>query len=291
MRPHHLPEDSLAPPSEAGGRPGSSGLEILDSLPCPVIIIQEETVHSWNKAAEQWFGLAAREVVGRSLQDLPLGWDAKLVVRTLAACRKKGCLQRLDAVPLRREGRHEGVFRLTFTPLMGGHTQGELIMVEDAGAMDRRSRPSSRDLVHLEAMMENSTDGIVSIDHKGIIQKANGAMLRIFGYEREELLGRNISILMPSPTREKHDLYLHRHLSTGRTRIIGNRLEVTGRRRDGTTFPIELGVSEVRLPEGSFYTGILRDITQRKSAEVRLRRLAKAIEQAGEAVVITDLDG
>ena len=115
-------------------------------------------------------------------------------------------------------------------------------------------------------------DGIVTIDENGIVESANPAIERLFGHPPADLIGRNISVLMQSPHRERHDEYIARYLRTGEARVIGIGREVEGLRRDGTTFPLELAVSEVRGGARRSFTGIIRDITQRKQAEEALLR-------------------
>ena len=98
----------------------------------------------------------------------------------------------------------------------------------------------------LRAILETVVDGIITIDGSGNIQTANPAALHLFGYPAEELVGRNIKILMPEPYADEHDGYLHNYLTTGKRKIIGTGREVTGKRMDGSTFPMELAVNEMR---------------------------------------------
>lgn len=116
----------------------------------------------------------------------------------------------------------------------------------------------------LRAILNTAVDGILTIDHRGIIESANPAAERIFGYSAAELIGQNISRLMPAPHREAHDGYLARYLKTGQARIIGFGREVAGRRKDGSIFPMELAVSEVKLRDRTLFTGFVRDITARQ---------------------------
>lgn len=111
------------------------------------------------------------------------------------------------------------------------------------------------------AVVETAVDGILTIDRRGIIQSYNRAAERMFGYTADEVIGRNVSMLMPSPYREEHDGYLERYLTTGEKRIIGIGRQVEAMTKDGTVFPIELAVSEV-IPK-KLFTGIIRDVTAR----------------------------
>jgi two-component system sensor kinase FixL len=125
----------------------------------------------------------------------------------------------------------------------------------------------------LRAIIETSPDGLVTIDQTGIIQSFNPAASRMFGYRAEEVIGRNVSCLMPSPDHERHDGYLARYLRTGERRIIGIGREVHARRRDGTVFPVELAVGEVITDGHRLFAGFLRDISARREAEQRMHEL------------------
>lgn len=119
----------------------------------------------------------------------------------------------------------------------------------------------------LRAILETAVEGIITIDGRGIIESANPAAEKIFGYPAAEIIGKNVSALMPSPYREAHDGYLANYLRTGHAKIIGIGREVVGRRKDGSIFPMDLSVSEVRLANRRMFTGFVRDITERKRLE------------------------
>ena len=119
----------------------------------------------------------------------------------------------------------------------------------------------------LRAILETAVEGIITIDERGRMESVNPAAEQIFGYKAAELLGRNVNMLMPSPDRERHDSYLGNYLRTGHAKIIGIGREVVGMRKDGSTFPMDLAVSEVKLPERRLFTGFVRDITERKRLE------------------------
>src|SRR6516164_10012214 len=128
------------------------------------------------------------------------------------------------------------------------------------------------------AILQTAVDGIITIDTGGLIESFNPAAERLFGYTADEVLGQNISMLMPSPYRQEHDSYLARYLQTGEPHIIGIGREVRARRRDGTTFPISLAVSEVHLAGRRIFTGIVHDLTARVQAEEALRRSRDELE-------------
>ena len=126
---------------------------------------------------------------------------------------------------------------------------------------------------HLRSILETVPDAMVVIDEQGRIISFSRAAERLFGFAEAELIGENVSTLMPSPDRERHDCYLKRYLETGEKRIIGIGRLVTGRRRDGTTFPMELAVGEARLSQERIFTGFIRDLTERQDYEKRVHTL------------------
>jgi PAS domain S-box-containing protein len=121
------------------------------------------------------------------------------------------------------------------------------------------------------AIFDTAVDAIVVIDEAGLVRAFNPAAERLFGYESAEAAGRNVSMLMAEPYRSAHDGYLERYRQTGERRIIGIGRAVTGQRRDGSTFPLELSVAEWRENGERFFTGIMRDVTERTQSEAQLR--------------------
>lgn len=126
---------------------------------------------------------------------------------------------------------------------------------------------------HLRSILETVPDGTIVIDERGIIQSFSAAAERMFGFTADEVCGRNVSLLMPSPHREHHDEYIQRYLATGERRIIGIGRVVAGQRKDGGTFPIELAVGEVTQGGRRLFTGFVRDITERQATRQRLQEL------------------
>jgi PAS domain S-box-containing protein len=131
----------------------------------------------------------------------------------------------------------------------------------------------------LRAILQTAVEGIVTIDEQGIIESMNPAAEKTFGFKAEEVIGKNVSALMPSPYREEHDSYMANYLRTGRARIIGIGREVVGQRKDGSIFPMDLAVSEVHLANRRLFTGFIRDITERKKHEAKLAELAQTLAE------------
>jgi len=127
----------------------------------------------------------------------------------------------------------------------------------------------------LRAILETAVEGIITIDERGIIESFNPAAERIFGYRAKEVIGKNVSVLMPSPHREQHDNYLGNYLRTGHAKIIGIGREIVARRKNGAVFPMDLSVSEVRLADRRLFTGFIRDITERKRLEKEILEISE----------------
>jgi two-component system sensor kinase FixL len=126
---------------------------------------------------------------------------------------------------------------------------------------------------HLKSILETVPDAMIVIDERGIVQSFSVAAERLFGYAPNEVIGRNIKMMMPSPYRENHDGYIERYLRTGERRIIGIGRVVVGERKDGSTFPMELAVGEMRSADKRYFTGFIRDLTERQKTEARLQEL------------------
>lgn len=126
---------------------------------------------------------------------------------------------------------------------------------------------------HLRSILETVPDAMVVIDERGIMQSFSTAAQRLFGYHADEVVGMNVKMLMPSPYREGHDGYLDRYLRTGERRIIGIGRIVVGERKDGSTFPMELSIGEMKSNNNRFFTGFVRDLSERQKTEARLQEL------------------
>jgi len=123
---------------------------------------------------------------------------------------------------------------------------------------------------HLRAVLNAAVDCIITIDDCGTIESFNPATERTFGYASDEVIGQNVSILMPPPYCDEHDRHLKNYLETGVAKIIGIGREIIARRKDGSNFPADIAVSEVKISDRWLFTGIIRDITDRKRNEEKL---------------------
>ena len=152
---------------------------------------------------------------------------------------------------------------------------------------------ANRDLAareaHLQSILDTVPDAMVVIDEHGAIQSFSPAAERLFGWSAAEVAGRNVSLLMPSPHRECHDAYMERYYRTGERRIIGVGRVVEGLRRDGSTFDMELAVGEMRTPDGRFFTGFVRDLTERRATETRLQELQSELVHVSRLTALGEM--
>lgn len=157
--------------------------------------------------------------------------------------------------------------------------------------LDREKRLETARETTLNELLESAPDAMIVADQKGIIRRVNSKVATIFGYSLEELSGKNISELMPARFRETHGAHLAAYFSEPHARIMGAELELLGYRKDGSEFPIEIGLSPFHEPDGIMAVAAIRDVTERKEKEDELRKLNEAVEQSSAAVFITDPDG
>lgn len=235
-----------------------------------------------NPPAEALFGHARADLLTLSVEDLiPPRFRAAHVARRQDYAAHRGSRVMgggLELYGLRKDG-SEFAADVSLSPLDGGHV---LATIHDITGRKRAEEALAEQSARLAAIVETAVDAIITIDAFGIIDSFNPAAERLFGYARDEVLGKNISQLMPTPYREAHDGYLQHYLATGEKRIIGIGREVVAQRKDGTTFPIELAVSEMHVGNRRLFTGLVHDISLRKQAEERQARLIRELESANE---------
>jgi len=162
-------------------------------------------------------------------------------------------------------------------------------MSEDSapGTLPIHRRPD--DEAHLRSILATVPDAMVVIDQRGLILSFSAAAERMFGFSEAEVLGENVSMLMPSPDRERHDTYLDNYRRTGVRKIIGIGRVTTARHRDGYTFPIELAVGEAMIGTERIFTGFIRDLTERQQTELRLQDLQSELAHVGRVSEIGTL--
>jgi PAS domain S-box-containing protein len=239
--------------------------------------LEDGRIEEANKVYQEMLGYSGEELRERTLFDLThaeaLARNRELYAEVTAGARDS---YQLEERYLRKDG---SVFwgRLTVYPLREADGRGDRFigLVEDISAHRQAQESLRESSERLRAVLNAAVDGIVLIDPSGIIQSVNPAVQKLFGYPPEELLGRNVKVLMPGPWREEHDGYLEHYTATGEARIIGIGRQVEGQRRDGSTFPLDLAVSEVRYGDEVFFLGTLRDITERLRLESEFRQAQK----------------
>jgi two-component system, LuxR family, sensor kinase FixL len=231
-------------------------------------------VTDWNHGAQSLFGYEADEVVGKSLSLLlPPGHQDDMGA-ILARIRRGERVEHFETRRRRKDGTIVDV-SLTVSPVF--NDEGQLIgaskVARDITAMKHAHAELAAREAHLEAILASVPDAMIVIDTQGTVSSFSTAAERLFGYKAPEVVGKNVKILMPAPYREQHDGYLDRYRQTGERRIIGIGRVVVGQRKDGSTFPIELAVAEVQSGARRFFTGFIRDLTERQQTQLRLQEL------------------
>lgn len=238
-----------------------------------------------NPAAERLFGYSRGEFAPLTIEQLiPERLRAQHAAQRVAfgaAARDRAMGAGLELCAQRKDG-HEFPVDVSLSPLGTGADQPMLVTVHDITQRKQAEAALRESEARLHAVVKTAVDAIITIEADGIINAFNPAAERLFGYPAAEITGRNVALLMQSPDREAHDGYLQHYLQTGEKRIIGIGREVTARRRDGTTFPADLAVSEFTLGDRRLFTGIVRDTSARKQIETRQAQLLQELEAVNE---------
>ena len=179
-------------------------------------------------------------------------------------------------------------FRVIVTPMQGHGRYGAVVMHINVSDLKQAEAAANRSEVRLRAIVETAVDGIVVINELGVIESVNPAVTKMFGYAPDQMLGQNVKMLMPEPYHSEHDQYLSNYMSSGLKKVIGIGREVLGRRNDGESFPIELAVSEMLVDGSRKFTGIVRDISSRRQAEMQFRQV---VESAPNGMLMIDPQG
>ncbi|MCR9198253.1 MAG: PAS domain S-box protein [Planctomycetaceae bacterium] len=152
------------------------------------------------------------------------------------------------------------------------------------------SRQTADDATRLRTIMEAAVDGVITIGERGLIEDVNSAAERLFGYTASEMVGQNVNMLMPAPFQQEHDGYLRNYVEGGPARIIGIGREVEGLRKDGSTFPLYLAVSEARVAGRRLFTGFVHDLTDVKQAQQQATHLGRILEDSLNEIFVFDVD-
>jgi two-component system, LuxR family, sensor kinase FixL len=245
-------------------------------------------VQTFNPAAERLFGYAASEVIGHNVAMLMPSPDREQHDGYLAHHRATGERRIIglgrQVVGRRKNGSTFPLHLSVGEMIVDGERSftGILHDLSIRAAMEAALRKSEE---RLRSIVESAVDGIIVIDELGKIQAFNPAAERLFGYGANEVLDRNVKMLMPSPDRERHDGYIERYLTTGKHKIIGIGREVVALRKDGSTFLLHLSVGEMVLEGRRHFTGLLHDLTKRVELEHLLSE-QKALAKLGEMAAV-----
>jgi two-component system, LuxR family, sensor kinase FixL len=232
------------------------------------------TVMSWNPAAERIFGYAPGEIIGKSVAILAAPGRENEWKDLLARIKAGERVEHFETERRAKDGRIISV-SLSTSPIRddSGRIVGAVRIARDITERQHaRAATDEREAV-MRSILETIPDAMIVIDSDGSIQSFSTAAERLFGHRADEVIGRNVKMLMPSPHQENHDAYLERYLATGERRIIGIGRVVAGLRKDGSTFPMELAVGEVERGGRRLFTGFVRDLTERQRTERRIQEL------------------
>ncbi len=229
----------------------------------------------WNPAAERIFGYTAEEMTGQAIDRIAAPDRPREMAEIMELIGRGERIQEHETLRRRKDGSLVRVL-LTVTPVYDrqGRVVGATKIARDI--TERRDTEA-----RLRTILDTAPDAIIAIDPAGKILSFSQAAEAMFGYSAVAVIGRNVSMLMAEPHASAHDGYLAHFLDTGERRVIGIGREVEARRADGTIFPIELAVGEVRLPETRMFTGFIRDISRRKRLEAELAQ-AQKMEAVGQ---------
>ncbi|MFQ5534973.1 MAG: PAS domain S-box protein [Sphingomonadales bacterium] len=241
-----------------------------------IVILQNHLVKHANEAAAYIFGYPLPELIGTPMSKLIAAGDIDRLLATEA--------QTVDAA-LESRGIYSGQSEIWLSALCRridweGKPATRMTIV-DITELKKRGKELGEREAHINAIMDNVVDGIVTIDKKGIIKSFNKSASGIFGYDEHEVLGRNVTMLMPEPHTTLHGGYISRYLSTGEARVIGIGREVTALRKDGSEFPMDLGVGTFVSHDEITFIGTLRDLSEIKKTERQLQH-AQKMEAVGQ---------
>jgi two-component system CheB/CheR fusion protein len=224
------------------------------------------TIRTWNRGAERLYRYTSGEAIGQSVKLIVPEDRAEEFATIMAQLRCGESVEQLETERVCKDGRRLPV-ALTVSSVRdsSGKVVSASVIARDISERKRAEQELRDREEHLQAILNTAVDAIITIDQRGIIQSVNPAAEQMFGYAASEMVGQNVKMLMPAPYHEEHDRYLADYLRTGVKKIIGIGREVLARRDDGSTFPVDLAVSEI--PHLKLFTGMIRDISLRKELE------------------------
>jgi PAS domain S-box-containing protein len=284
------PENALDPPDDdRAGAPGEDRFrEFLNGTGDGMMVVElEGRVVAFNARAEEMLGYRPEELVGQPIErlvpDLPETAGDSLGEEAQALLRKQLSGAGLVLPARRKDGAHLAT-DVSLVPIKQGGTLFVLAALRDVA--------EGRDVGEkFPALLESAPDAMVIVRADGRIALVNAQTERVFGYERAELLGQPVEVLVPDRFRNHHPGHRSGYFATPRVRPMGAGLELFGLRRDGTEFPVEISLSPLETDEGTLVSAAIRDVTERRQADEALRRLATIVESIEDAILTQTLDG
>lgn len=247
-----------------------SVVDILENAPCSIILTDAgDTIIFWNAYSEELFGYPAGEVLGQPLSLIAPKPERSDPVSPLQ--------QGKEAQYWRAHGgkRIRVRFKTKDMPGEGDQPGARIWYIQNLEEQEELERGLQESRARAQAILDHTVEAVITIDTRGIIQSFNRSAERIFGYSEAEVVGQNVKMLMPHHHRVRHDAYIRNYLETGERKIIGMGREERGRRKDGSVFPMELSVSEVRWDNERIFTGIVRDISRRRKLENEILEISE----------------
>jgi len=250
--------------------------EILDHISeCVITTDLNGVVTYWNRGSERMFGYSEEEILGHSISTIYPGPIRDQFDRDLQKLRKGEEINE-QWRSITKDGKvfwidvhAKPVFDYKETP------KAIIASVHDIQHLKKVETELEESKAQAQAILETTVDGIITTNEEGIILSFNEAASNIFGYDADEVIGNNATMLMPEPHKDEHDEYMKRYRETGEKNIIGKRRELTGKRKDGSLFPIELSVSEVKWNGNRIFTGVVNDISERRRLEREILRVSE----------------
>jgi PAS domain S-box-containing protein len=272
-------EHFIDTPEAAAALLQGSPLAIISLSPCGTVLL-------WNRAAEKIFGWRSEEVVGKPLPTVPVECEDEFHIllesqlhgvayegREVVRRRKDGTVIHMSlwTAPLRdRQGRIRAKLAILADITERRRAEQERLQLLTS---ERNAREEVRAMDRFRELLEAAPDGIIEVDADGKIVLLNAATQELFGYSREELLGESVDMLLPVNLRQRHAGHRFRYLSNPVSRPMGSDLQLYGRRKDGSEFPVEISLSPVKSAEGFRASAIIRDVSERKRAEQVMREM------------------
>jgi PAS domain S-box-containing protein len=238
-------------------------------------------ISRWTRGCEQVYGWTREEAVGQVVHELLATSFPQPLEDIRRWLRRHGAWEG-ELMHRHKDGRELLVASQWVALASEGHSGLSILQTNNdiSDLKDAQTDLATRE-AHLRSILDTVPEAMVVIDEAGMISSFSAAAERLFGYAAEEVRGQNVRLLMPSPDREAHDGYLSRYLTTGERRIIGYGRVVTGLRKDGTSFPMELAIGEAGANGKRIFTGFIRDLTSRHRMEEELRQ-AQKMEAVGQ---------